>query len=112
MTKFAIKAFYEKDTEVGAGIQESYLKYFGQMGNEAWGNIDHSQFIPGIDVTMMCREMGWAATGYMWEILQQEKVDVTQIEEDFTKLLAFWKSVYFRKPNSFQHDAIENLLIG
>ncbi len=97
MTKFAIKAFYEKDIEVGAAIQESYLKYFSQMGNKAWGSIDHSQFIPGIDVTMMYREMNWAATGYMWEMMQRGKIDVTQIEEDFTNLLAFWKSVYFRK---------------
>ena len=30
------------------------------------------------------------------EMFQKEKVDAAQMEEDFTKLIRFWKSLYQR----------------
>ena len=97
LANFSLKAFYEKDIEVCVEIQKRSQKHFSQMGDDAFESINHSQFIPELDFTMMCREMGWAATGYMWEMTQQGNVDAAQIEKDFAKLFAFWKSVYLRK---------------
>ena len=37
-----------------------------------------------------------ASEGYLWEMFQKEKVDAAQMEEDFTKLIRFWKSLYQR----------------
>lgn len=51
----------------------------------------------GLDIPMMYREMYWASEGYLWEMVQQGNVDIEKMEKDFTKLLAFWKSIYLRK---------------
>lgn len=56
-----------------------------------------SQFITGLDIPMMYREMHWASKGYLWEMVQQGNVDIEKMDKDFTKLMAFWKSIYLRK---------------
>ena len=61
-------------------------------------NLDPAQFVPGVDVAMMYREMYWASEGYLWEKVQQGgAMDIDQMEKDFMELLKFWKSVYLRK---------------
>lgn len=94
---FTIKAFYEKDPEISSIIRESYQKYFNLKAERTRMNLDPEQFIPGLDVPMMYREMYWASEGYLWEMMQRGNVDIDQMEKDFTKLIAFWKSVYLRK---------------
>ena len=97
MGSFVIKAFYEKDAEICAAIQESYHKYFDLKADRTRLNPDPAQFLPGLDVAMMYREMYWAAEGYLWEMVQRGDVNIDQMEKDFGKLMAFWKSVYLRK---------------
>jgi len=98
MGTFTIRAFYEKDEEICAAIQESYHKYFNLKADMTRLNLDPEQFIPGLDVAMMYREMYWASEGYLWEKIQQDgKMDVDAMEKDFMKLLEFWKSIYLRK---------------
>ena len=97
MGSFVIKAFYEKDSEICAAIQESYHKYFNLKADRTRLNLDPAQFLPGLDVAMMYREMYWAAEGYLWEMVQRGDVNIDQMEKDFGKLMAFWKSVYLRK---------------
>ena len=92
-----IKAFYEKDAEICAAIQESYHRYFNLKADRTRLNFDPAQFRPGLDVAMMYREMYWAAEGYLWEMVQRGDVNIDQMEKDFGKLMAFWKSVYLRK---------------
>lgn len=97
MGNFTIKAFYEKDPEICAAVQESYHKYFNLKADKARVNFDPEQFVPGLDIPMMYREMYWASEGYLWEMVQSGHVDVEQMEKDFTKLMEFWKSIYLRK---------------
>ena len=97
MGSFVIKAFYEKDAEICAAIQESYHKYFNLKADRTRLNLDPAQFLPGLDVAMMYREMYWAAEGYLWEMVQRGSVDIEQMEKDFMNLMAFWKSIYLRK---------------
>ncbi|MDD6042062.1 MAG: TetR/AcrR family transcriptional regulator [Clostridia bacterium] len=97
MGHFTIKAFYEKDPEINAAIQKSYHKYFQFKADRTRMNLDPQQFIPGLDISMMYREMYWAAEGYLWEAVQRGNVEIGQLEEGFTKLVNFWKSVYLRK---------------
>lgn len=104
MGTFTIKAFYEKDEEICAAIQESYHKYFNLKADKTRLNLDPNQFIPGLDVPMMYREMYWASEGYLWEMTQRGNIDVEQMERDFTKLMNFWKSVYLRKESSDASD--------
>ena len=97
MGNFTIKAFYETDPEINAAIQKSYHQYFNLKADMTRLNLDPDQFIPGLDVEMMYREMYWASEGYLWEMVQRGDVDIEHMERDFTRLIAFWKSVYLRK---------------
>ena len=97
MGSVVIKAFYEKDAVICAAIQESYHRYFNLKADRTRLNFDPAQFRPGLDVAMMYREMYWAAEGYLWEMVQRGDVNIDQMEKDFGKLMAFWKSVYLRK---------------
>ena len=60
-------------------------------------NMDPEQFIPGLDIPMMYREMHLASKGYIWEMVQRGNVDMEQMEKDFSKLMNFWKTIYLRK---------------
>ncbi|MDY5940790.1 MAG: TetR/AcrR family transcriptional regulator [Eubacteriales bacterium] len=97
MANFTIKAFYEKEPEISAAVQESYRKYFQRKADKTLLHLDPEQFIPGLDIPMMYRDMYWASEGYLWEMVQRGNVDMEQMEEDFSKLMNFWKSVYLRK---------------
>ena len=97
MGNFTIKAFYETDPEINAAVQESYHRHFNWKADRARVNFNPEQFIPGLDIQMMYREMYWAYEGYLWEMVQRGDVDVEQMEKDFTRLMEFWKSVYLRK---------------
>ena len=97
MGSFTIRAFYEKDEDICAAIQESYHRYFNLKADKVRLNMDPSQFVPGLDVPMMYREMYWASEGYLWETVQQGNIDFDQMEKVFQELLAFWKSIYLSK---------------
>lgn len=97
MANFTIRAFYEKDPEICAAVQESYHRYFNLKADKARLNFDPEQFVPGLDIPMMYREMYWASEGYLWEMVQRGDVDVNQMQEDFARLMEFWKSVYLRR---------------
>lgn len=97
MAGFTIRAFYEKDPEICAAIQASYHRYFNLKADQDRLDLDPAQFVPGLDIPMMYREMYWASEGYLWEMVQRGDVDMERMEQDFTRLMAFWKSVYLRK---------------
>lgn len=97
MGSFTIKAFYEKDPIISAAIQESYHRYFSFKADKARLNFNPEQFIPGLDIPMMYREMYWASEGYLWEMVQRGDIDMEQMQKDFRALIDFWKSVYRRK---------------
>lgn len=97
MANFTIKAFYEKDAEICLAIQESYQNYFNLKAKKTRLNLNPEQFMDGLDISMMYREMYWASEGYLWEMVQRGNLDIDQMEKDFTKLMNFWKSIYLRK---------------
>ncbi len=97
MANFAIKAFYEKDADISAAIQKSYRKYFNLKADKTLLNLDPKQFVEGLDIAMMYREMYWASEGYLWEMVKKGNMDIEQMEKDFSKLMNFWKSIYLRK---------------
>ena len=68
--------------------------------------LDPEQFIPGLDLKMMYQDMYWAAAGYLWERVQREELDMDEMEQDFLKLIDFWKSVYLRKEETkYEHES-------
>lgn len=97
MANFTIKAFYEKDAEISTAVQESYHKYLNLKADRILSGINPEQFIPGLDIPMMYRDMYWASEGFLWEMVQRGHVDMDDMERGFTKLMNFWKSIYLRK---------------
>ena len=94
---FAVRAFYEKDPEVSADIQKSMGQYLQVHAAKKLEKLDPEDFIPGIDLQMMYKEMYWASEGCLWEYIQRGIMDVNAMEKDFRALLDFWKKVYLRK---------------
>lgn len=94
MTTFTMKAFYEKDPEVSAEVQRRYQKYYSLNAAAALKRLSPADFVPGLDLDMMIKEMYWTSEGYLWERLQQGEMDIDKMEKDFQDLLAFWKFIY------------------
>ncbi len=97
MAEFAVRAFYEKDPEISAAVQKSYWQYFSIKALAAIKALNSDDFIPGLDIGLMYRNMYLAAEGYMWEMLQWGDLDYEKLDKDFQQLLEFWKSIYKKK---------------
>ncbi len=96
MGAFSVRAFYERDPQVHMDIQETYQKYKSYGVHSTLTRLDPEQFIEGLDLSMMYRQMVLATEGYLWEMMQ-ESVDVEKMERDFVEMLGFWKQIYLRK---------------
>ncbi len=95
---FAIRSFYENDPEVAEDVQKIYASVKSKRCLGALSNLDISKFRDGLDLTMMQKEMFLASEGYLWELIQRNvPLEPERIEKDFTKLLEFWKSIYYRE---------------
>ncbi len=102
MTAFVVKAFYEKDPEVNSEIRDSYRKYFDIKANDALARVDTADFVEGLDLKIMYREMYLASEGYLWEIFQSgDELDVPKLEKDFEEMLKFWKKIYLKKEQEY-----------
>lgn len=99
MAAFAVKAFYEKDEQICCEVQKSYHKFFDMKASRALAALDPADYVPGLDLKMMYREMYLASEGYLWEMLQSGELDVARMQKDFSELMKFWKSVYRRDHN-------------
>ena len=97
MARFVIKAYYEKDPSVCDDIRQSYQKYLNMKAKITLMKLEPEKFMPGLDLQMMYREMFWASEGYLWEKVQKGSLNMEQMEDDFRKLIEFWKSVYLER---------------
>ena len=95
IANFAIRAFLEKNSQVSEIIQSSYRKLFGQKAAHVLSGVNPKDFIPGLDLNMMYRQMFLASEGYLWEMTQQGGLTRQRLRQDFEQLLEFWKSVYY-----------------
>ncbi len=100
MAAFTIKAFYEKDPTVHDEIQKSYRRFFNMRAYSALARLYPNDFIPGLDLQTMYQHMYWTSVGYLWEAMQRGTADMKHFEEDFVKMLAFWKDIYLKKPDA------------
>ena len=76
-------------------IQTSYRKAFSQKASQVLSLLKPEDFIPGLDLKMMYRQMFLATEGYLWEMTQQGGLSREGLRQDFGKLLEFWKSTYY-----------------
>ena len=104
MGNFAVKVYYEKDPEVSPEIQKTIVPFASLTSNTTVKKLDPDQFIPGLDLEMMYKDMFWASEGYLWEKSQNGSFDVNEVERDFLKLIGFWKKLYLRKEEKDERD--------
>lgn len=98
MGLFMLKAYYEKDSEVSGEIQECYQRYKNGEASRTFEELKQEDFVPGIDLEMMHRDMHMASTGYLWEIMHQQKpIQLEKLQQDFSKMIQFWKKIYTGK---------------
>ena len=97
MANFVIKAFYETNIEVANDVQNSFRKYFDLKKDKTLLKIDKEQFVEGIDIEMMYKDMYWASEGFLWEMVRKGQVDMAEMEKGFRRLMDFWQSIYLRK---------------
>ena len=84
MAAFAMKAFYEKETAVYEHIQKSYRQHFDRKAADALAGLNPDDFIPGLDLAMMHRQIYLMSVGYQWEIVQRgETLDAKTLKADF-----------------------------
>lgn len=97
MGTFVIRSFYEKDPEIAADVQELYASIRRRKGFSSLKDLDLSKFRQDLDPGMMVREMYLASEGYLWELTQRgEAISPERIRKNFTVLIEFWKSVYYK----------------
>lgn len=96
MGNFAIKVFYEKDPEVCSEIHELYEGFKDVNAYSTLIKLDPKQFKEGIDISQMYQEMYLASVGYVWEMLQKGEIDIEKFEQDFAKMIEFWKKIFGR----------------
>ena len=63
-------------------------------------SIDPSEFIEGLDLEMMYRNIFLAAEGFFWEFLNSGDIDPDRLELGYMQLIDHWKQIYLRKKES------------
>lgn len=96
MSKFSIKAYYEKDPDVAKEVQKVIAPYKQVETYNALPPLDPSKFKDGLDLGMMYQDMFLASEGYLWRLEQSDKIDVDKIVKDYEKIIDFWKSIYLK----------------
>ena len=100
MANFAIRAFFEKDEQIAGSVQTCYRAAFSRKAAKTLSQVNPEDFVPGLDLEMMYRQMFLASEGYLWEMMQRGSVNWEQVRQDFSRLLEFWKSTYCRNGSS------------
>ena len=78
------------------------MPFASLSSNTTVKKLDPEQFVPGLDLEIMYKDMFWASEGYLWEKSQSGSLDAKEVERDFLKLIAFWKKLYLRKEENHE----------
>lgn len=97
LAMFELKAYYEKEPELRADIERLIGRYSGFEFQSKQIKLDPEQFIDGLDLEMMYRDIYLASEGYLWEKLYSGGLDPDIFEQDYLKMIAHWKKIYLRK---------------
>lgn len=96
LANFTVQAFYEKDPEVAGDIAQNCFDLVNEFNQQLVASLNPDDYRPGLDLQMMYREIYWASDGCMRNLLQTRPLNPEAMETEFSRLLAFWKSVYLK----------------
>lgn len=94
---FSLKAYYEENAEVKRDVQ----LYLEKTQQDAVLNLskymDQEEIRQDIHTDTMLMEITLACEGYLFHKYRTDHIDVSQIEKDFSILIAHWEKVYLRR---------------
>ncbi|MBQ6039280.1 MAG: TetR/AcrR family transcriptional regulator [Oscillospiraceae bacterium] len=100
LAMFEMRGFFENDPELKRDVRaliESYSQFEMQKNMMAF---DPSEFIEGLDLEMMYRNIYLAAEGFFWEFLNSGDINPDKLERGYMQLINHWKQIYLRKETS------------
>ena len=97
ITAFTLKSYYERDPEICEDIQQLIGRVASFEANAKLLKISPDCFVEGLDLKMMFTDMYLASEGYLWEKIQQRRLNVDEMEKDFEEMIDFWEKIYMRK---------------
>ncbi len=103
MGAFVLRAYFETDPAVCGEIYADIAAY-GVFREDIGLRFDEAQFVPGLDLRQMYRDMYLASEGYLWESLHRGGLTPEQMEQDFSRMLDFWEAVYRKKEDAHDGD--------
>lgn len=96
---FEIRAYYQKELLVKNEVMEIIDEYSLFEHQMQFIKLDPDDFISGLDLKMMYRNIYLAAEGYLYEKICMGALDADEIEKELGEMIDFWRSVYMRKEN-------------
>lgn len=96
---FEIRAYYQKELLVKNEVMEIIDEYSLFEYQMQFIKLDPDDFISGLDLKMMYRNIYLAAEGYLYEKICMDALDADEIEKELGEMIDFWRSVYMRKGN-------------
>ena len=97
---FELKAYYDNEPEVKADVSDfinSYSRFAYQTTNIS---ITPDQFIEGLDLEMIYRNIYLACEGYLFEKISNGSLNADDMEHDYLKMIDHWKQLYLRRETS------------
>lgn len=97
---FELKAYYDNEPEVKADVSDfinSYSRFAYQTTNIS---ITPDQFIEGLDLEMIYRNIYLACEGYLFEKIGNGSLNADDMEHDYLKMIDHWKQIYLRRETS------------
>ena len=97
---FEIRAYFENEPELKTDIRAFIASYSQFEIQKNMMSLDPSEFIEGLDLEMMYRNIFLAAEGFFWEFLNSGDIDPDRLELGYMQLIDHWKQIYLRKKES------------
>ncbi len=94
---FELKAYYDNEPEIQAEVLDFITSYSDFAYQTAPISIDSDQFIKGIDLELMYRNIYLACEGYLLEKIRKGSLNADEMEHDYLKMIEHWKQLYLRK---------------
>ena len=94
---FELRGYFENSPEMKDDIMKLIGSYSQFEVQKNMMRFDPAEFVDGINLEMMYRNIYLAAEGYLWEFLNHGKPDPDKMEREYMQMIDHWKQIYLRK---------------
>lgn len=97
---FEIRVFFENEPELKADFKARIDSYSQFEIQKDLMLLDLSEFIEGLDLEMMYKNIFLVTEGFFWEFLNSEDITPDRLEHEYMQFIDHWKRIYLRKEAS------------